>query len=152
MRPHPTLPLWALLFSTVALIALAGCTPAALPGARMEPPAIDLPDSVRELAPDEALDIIHTLPGLLILDVRTEGEAKSEGKIAGAELHDYLHGEDMMKGLEKIPRDQRCLIYCAIGGRAKLTASRMAAMGFTHLSLLKGGLNAWIAAGKPVQK
>ena len=96
--------------------------------------------------------MIAALPQLLILDVRTQSEVDADGKIAGAELHDYLHGDDMFQSLEKIDRERRCLIYCAIGGRAKLTAARMTTMGFTHLSLLKGGFNSWIAAGKPVQK
>jgi rhodanese-related sulfurtransferase len=144
--------LQGLILSLLAALQLSACTPPAAQVGLTEPPAPDLPVTVRELTPDEAQAMITSVPGLVIVDVRTEGEAKADGKLPGAQIYDYLHGEDMIKRLEELDRDSRVLVYCAIGGRAKLTAARMSAMGFTHLSLLKGGLNAWIAAGKPVEQ
>lgn len=45
-----------------------------------------------------------------------------------------------------------CLIYCAIGERARLLAAEMVRMGFTDIRLLRGGFNAWVASGKAVAR
>jgi rhodanese-related sulfurtransferase len=144
MPPRPFLCLLA--------ATLIGCEPPARPPVQTEPPKADLPASVRQLTPDEAERLIHEIPGLVILDVRSDGEAETEGRINGARMYDYLHGQDTVQRLADLNRQDSYLIYCAIGGRAKLTAARMHEMGFAHLHVLQGGLNAWIAAGKPVQK
>lgn len=138
--------------AAVAAIALTACKPPFREVPRTEPPPVILPASVLELTPEEVEKLIAATPGLVILDVRGEGEVQAEGKIAGAQLYDYLHGEDTFDRLQKLDRSGAYLLYCAVGGRAKLTAARMHEMGFGKLSLLKGGLNAWIAAGKPVEK
>jgi rhodanese-related sulfurtransferase len=117
-----------------------------------EPPPVVLPATVRQLTPDEAQKSIAGEPNLIILDVRGDGEAETEGRLAGARMYDYLHGEDTVQRLAELDRNGSYFIYCAIGGRAKLTAAKMHEMGFRRLSVLEGGLNAWIAAGKPVHK
>src|SRR5690606_24851481 len=127
------------------LIALLpACDPPERPQVRTEPPPVNLPLTVQELSPDEAESLMAASAGLVILDVRSDGEAEKEGRIPGARMYDYLHGSDTVARLKELDRTQSYLIYCAIGGRAKLTAARMHEMGFTKLSLLKGGLNAWI--------
>jgi rhodanese-related sulfurtransferase len=44
-----------------------------------------------------------------------------------------------------------CLIYCALGGRARHAAQRLADLGFKEVLVLKDGYNAWKQAGLPVE-
>ena len=129
-----------------------GCNPAPRAAARIEHPAVVLPAAVKELTPDEAEKLISSTPDLVILDMRQEGEVQKEGRIAGARNYDYLHGPPVLAELAKLDHAKPCLVYCEIGGRAKLTAVEMRGMGFQNITLLKGGLNAWLVAGKPVVK
>jgi len=133
-----------------AAAMLTGCKPLPQEQARTEPPEVVLPASVLELPPVEAVALMQSTPDLVILDVRTEAEIKKEGRIAGAQNYDYLHGEAMFERLEKLDRAKFFLIYCAIGGRSKLAAVRMTGMGFTNLAVIKGGLNAWVVARMPL--
>ncbi|MDZ4288932.1 MAG: hypothetical protein U0984_13280, partial [Prosthecobacter sp.] len=103
--------------AAAALLLFPACKPPTREAARSEPPPVVLPATVQELSPDEAEKLIAASPGLVILDVRGEGEAQTEGKIAGAQLYDYLHGDDTLKSLEKLDRSGSYLIYCAVGGR-----------------------------------
>lgn len=139
-----------------ALIALASliiaCTPPAAEDTRTEPPSINLPASVKQLSPDEAAALIQSTPDLVILDVREDWELKKEGRIAGSLWADFLNDERFGGATSKLATNQPILLYCAIGGRSQLAAEKLAAKGFTQLSLLNGGLEAWLTAGKAVQK
>jgi len=50
------------------------------------------------------------------------------------------------------PRDQKVVLYCKTSGRAALAACAMADMGYLNVVSLAGGYDAWLAAGKPVQR
>ena len=141
-----------LIVAGLVSLGAAGCQPVEKTQPRIEPPPVVLPDSVQLLSPDQAEKLITESSSIRIVDMRTEGEAQADGRIAGAQIYDYLHGESVFEKLAELDRQRPCLIYCAIGGRAKLTAERMSQMGFQRLAVLDGGINAWISAGKPVQK
>lgn len=53
-------------------------------------------------------------------------------------------------GLER--RDLKVVLYCKTSGRAALSACSMQAMGYTQVQSISGGYDAWVAAGKPVEK
>ena len=65
---------------------------------------------------------------------------------------DFFH-EQFAKEVLKIGLDpaKPCLIYCALGGRAKRAAGVMAQAGFKEIVVLTDGFNAWKKAGKPVE-
>jgi rhodanese-related sulfurtransferase len=44
------------------------------------------------------------------------------------------------------------LLYCRSGSRTRKAADAMQKMGFKHVYMLEGGINAWKEAGKEVVK
>lgn len=49
-------------------------------------------------------------------------------------------------------RDKAVLVYCKSGGRSALAAQTLQRLGFSNVASLAGGFDAWVAAGKGVQK
>lgn len=135
----------------VAPFFVLGCEPAPKTVPEFEPPAVNLPATVQELSPDEVERFLAGHAEARVIDARTEAERKEHGHMVSAEFFDYLHGQPSLDRLKAIAdKSKPCLVYCAIGGRAKLLAGEMSQMGFTEVKLLQGGFNAWVAAGKAV--
>ncbi len=132
-------------------LLLASCGPAPIPPAQEGPPSISLPAHYEWLTPENAAQLIATSPNLKIADVRSEEEFYlPAGRIPKALLAPFLTGNQHY--LETWDKDAPWLVYCALGPRSELTASDMAGMGFKKVYLLKGGFNAWSAAGLPVER
>ena len=49
-------------------------------------------------------------------------------------------------------RDLRIVMYCKTSGRAALAAAALQDMGYLNVCSIAGGMDAWMAAGKPVAK
>lgn len=84
--------------------------------------------------------------GVLVVDVRAASEWDA-GHIPGAEHHFLGTLPDTAADL---PRDRPIVLQCAGGSRSMIAASLLAARGFTNVSNLSGGFDAWRAAGRPV--
>jgi len=140
---------------TFILLALAltlnACRPVDTGANAIEPPD-NLPASVQELTPNQAFTLMQNTPELVILDAREQWEIKQDGRIAGAIYVDYLNGGRFAENTAKLDPKKPTLIYCAIGERSRLGAATLVKKGFTQLSVLSGGFEAWLAQGKPVQK
>jgi len=137
----------------VAPFFVLGCEPAPKTVPEFEPPAVSLPTTARELTPDEVERFLAEHAEARVIDARTETERKEHGHMLRAEFFDYLHGQPSLDRLKAIEdKSKPCLVYCAIGGRARLLAVEMSQMGFTEVKLLRGGFNAWVAAGKAVAR
>ena len=87
----------------------------------------------------------------LVLDIRSQNEFK-KGHILGAK---QIPAEKLNKGefsaLEN-NKDKPIIVVCAMGMTAKRTALQMLKAGFSQVSVLKGGMNAWQSANLPVAK
>ena len=87
----------------------------------------------------------------LILDVR-EADEYAAGHLPGA-----VHASRGMLEfkLSASPdwsrRDLKVVLYCKTSGRAALAASAMKEMGYTNVTSIAGGFDAWVAAGKLVE-
>jgi rhodanese-related sulfurtransferase len=44
------------------------------------------------------------------------------------------------------------LVYCRSGARAALAAETLQRMGYTNVSSITGGFEAWVAGGKPLDE
>lgn len=86
----------------------------------------------------------------VLIDVR-EADEYAAGHIAGA-----VH---MSRGMLEFKlaaqpalqtRDLPIVLYCKSSGRAALCAAALQDMGYLNVRSLAGGLDAWLAAGKPV--
>jgi adenylyltransferase/sulfurtransferase len=75
-----------------------------------------------------------------VLDVRLPQEAE----IAQLPFSDLLcpHRE-VERVAAQLPRDQDILVYCKVGGRSAQACQKLAALGFTNLVNLDGGIIAW---------
>jgi len=83
-----------------------------------------------------------------VLDVRSASEYK-EGHIGNAV---NISSTEVASNMAKLPKDKEApvLVYCLSGARSARVASTMAKNGYTNVSNLAGGINAWKAAGLPV--
>ncbi len=82
----------------------------------------------------------------VLLDVRQPAEYGS-GVAPGALL---IPLTQLGKRLDELPRGGQILCICASGHRSPLAARRLSRAGFEVLDV-SGGMNAWRAAGLPVE-
>jgi rhodanese-related sulfurtransferase len=116
------------------------------------PPPVILPAVAREIPVTEAAPLVET-NSVSILDIRTAPEAKEQGRIAGSKHLDFLREDFATAMTDQVNLDpaRPVLVYCALGGRARHAAQRLADLGFKKVLILKDGYNAWKKAGLPVE-
>jgi rhodanese-related sulfurtransferase len=134
----------------ICLLAVA-CERAPRTPVELAPPEVQLPANVLTTTPAQAEALIAN-PAVLVIDARTHAEWQERGHLPRAVQHDWFHGEAMLAEIAKLDRTQPCLVYCAIGARSKLLAVKMNELGFQRLHWLQGGMNAWVAEGRAVEK
>ena len=128
---------------------------AAKPAAKTEPkPQADFTFPERppfHTVKPEPFDRLRTrMTNAVVLDVRTPEEF-AKGHIPGAKLIDFK-ASDFTARIEKLDKSKRYLVHCAVGGRSAKAAEQMVKLGFPNVVNLDGGMKAWEAAGKPVEK
>jgi len=129
-------PLPALVIALAVWIASDRATLQAMPpeSAPLVPPPTPLPPQAQEISPENAATLMATSKNLHF---------------------DYFHLlPDCGPQLTPLGLDLQtpCLVYCALGERARRAAALMSKAGYQHILVLKGGFNAWKAAGEPVEK
>jgi membrane protein DedA with SNARE-associated domain/rhodanese-related sulfurtransferase len=88
----------------------------------------------------------------VIVDVRTpSGQELERRRIPGA-LHVPLH--DVERHMGELPRDSEIVLYCNCPNEASAAQAARVLLnhGFRRVRPLHGGLDAWIAAGYPVEE
>ncbi len=109
-------------------------------------PAVDLTaEQARDLLRERSGD-----PGLVILDVRTEGEFAS-GHLEGAVLLDF-RSDLFRERLSRLDRDKTYLVYCRTGNRSGSAVSQMEEQGFRNVYHMEGGIVGWKDAGFPLTR
>ncbi len=103
----------------------------------------------RALPPAEAVRVMNQ-EGALVLDVREDNEL-SGGRIGGARHIPLGVLKKRIKDIERY-KESPVLVYCRTGARSAVAASQLVAAGFTDVTNLKGGIQAWQSAGLPVKK
>jgi rhodanese-related sulfurtransferase len=86
--------------------------------------------------------------GAKLVDVRSPGEFQSL-HVRGARNVSPQQIKSDTTGLE---RGDELLVICASGHRSARAAQQLAGMGFTNVSNVAGGLNAWRGAGLPLKR
>jgi rhodanese-related sulfurtransferase len=111
-----------------------------------------LPPGVREISIDEADKLIRERGDAAVIDVRTASEYAEQGHLPKAQLVDYFR-EDFAAALGTLNLDpaKPCVVYCAIGGRARRAAEKMVKLGFKEILLPSGSFKAWKEAGKTIE-
>ena len=95
--------------------------------------------AVRELPAVKASELIQRDPTIRILDIREEWEVKICKLSASLPLSPTLLDEI----LTEWPKNTPILLYCHHGVRSMDAATFLADRGFTNVSILKGGIEAW---------
>lgn len=111
--------------------------------------AVSVPTSsgFREIA---VADASERLASFQLLDVREADEFVGElGHVAGAKLSPLGTIPAVAPTLD---RAKTWLVICRSGGRSGRAAAHLASLGFTEVYNLTGGMLAWNAAGKPVER
>jgi rhodanese-related sulfurtransferase len=116
-----------------------------------------LTEARRGLARLEPADAYRAmLAGAVIVDTRSEDQRRRDGVIPGSRHHPLSELEwwldptsehsDPAVGLESW-----IVLICQEGFASSLAAARLQAMGFARATDVVGGMDAWKAAGLPVQ-
>ena len=94
----------------------------------------------RQISMQEAIGLMESETGYMILDVRTEAEFAA-GHIPGAVC---IPNESIGTAeIAELPdKDQLILVYCRSGNRSKQAAAKLAALGYTNIVEF-GGINSW---------
>lgn len=85
-----------------------------------------------------------------ILDVRTAEEFKT-GHIKNALQADWKDMAQFKDRVQYVDKTRPVYIYCLVGGRSAAAAEWMRENGYNNVIELKGGINAWKRANKPVE-
>ena len=84
---------------------------------------------------------------IFLLDVRTQPEIRSDGKIANSQL---IPLQVLGQYLNRVDRSKKVLIYCRSGNRSLVALDILKHEGFNATNVV-GGINAWKASGLPVE-
>lgn len=105
----------------------------------------------KEATPQEAQTLVQKgADKALVVDVRTPAEFE-QGHIPGARNIDFF-GPRFEKEISSLPRDIPVLVYCRSGKRSAGAAEAMTEQGMANIIHMSQGMEAWEAAGLPVEK
>jgi rhodanese-related sulfurtransferase len=95
----------------------------------------------------------------LVVDVRDFESRRASGMIPGAVA--VSHGALLYKADDEVPlewrdpqlldRSRPIVVQCDLGPLSAISAKTLMDMGFTNVSYLDGGIDAWTKAGMPVE-
>tara|TARA_X000001388_G_scaffold25678_1_gene17918 strand:- start:78 stop:503 length:426 start_codon:yes stop_codon:yes gene_type:complete len=109
-----------------------------------------LTSSIKEVSTHDATLMINK-EDAVVLDIRAQKEFKA-GHILGArQIKPDALREKNFNTLEN-SKDKPIIVVCAMGNQARGTANAMSKAGFSKVSVLKGGMNAWQSASLPISK
>jgi membrane protein DedA with SNARE-associated domain/rhodanese-related sulfurtransferase len=100
---------------------------------------------------DELYTLVESGEEPLILDVRTHTARGLEPRWIPSAIHAPV--AEIAQRLRELPRDREVIVYCACPNEASaaVVAKQLMRNGFKRVRPLHGGLDAWIAAGHPVE-
>lgn len=105
---------------------------------------------IKQITPQDLTFVMNKQDGVVV-DIRPDAEFK-KGHILGAR---HLANEKATKSefasVEKF-KSSPIIVVCAAGMTASKAAQNMFKAGFSQVSVLKGGMQAWVGAGLPVAK
>ncbi len=114
---------------------------------------------VEGVAPQEAQQRLDQDPGALVVDVRDAEDVPSTG-LAARGLNVSL-GMLPVKADQELPeewrdsrlqdRSRQIIVTCQTGENAARGGKLLKEMGFTNISYMEGGMEAWKAAGLPTE-
>jgi len=108
-------------------------------------------DSGFSVTSEDAAALLSSDSSLVVLDVRTEGEFRSNtGHLKGAILIPVQELSDRMKELEPL-KDKSLLVYCRTDNRSRRATSMLREAGY-DARFIVGGISRWNREGLPVER
>ena len=106
---------------------------------------------IHEIDPDTAEQHLGE-PRMVVIDVREPAELEA-GRLPGAihiprGLLEFRIGSCRELEDPSVP----VLVYCRSGVRSALAAETLQRMGYSNVSNIAGGFEAWVAGGKPLDE
>lgn len=118
----------------------AACAPVSLSA------AMDTTDYPLEISVTEAKRLLDQSPcGVLLIDVREPYEVE----IAAVKGAERIPMRQIPEHARSLPRDEHLLIMCHHGGRSMKVTEYLRAQGFTAVSNVAGGIDAWATEIEP---
>jgi len=113
--------------------------------------------NVEGISPADAQQRLEQDPNALLVDVRDAGDIASTGMVSGG--MNISLGMLPIKADRELPEDWRepglqdrsrqVITTCQLGPNAAIGAKLLKDMGFTNVTYMDGGMEAWKAAGLP---
>ncbi|MEN8040634.1 MAG: rhodanese-like domain-containing protein [Actinomycetota bacterium] len=100
------------------------------------------------ISPDDAAAVIAEDTDAVILDIRTPDEFNA-GIIKDAINIDYYE-TSFSDDLDALDKDAHYVVYCNSGNRSGDAMSLFEDLGFTNITEIDGGIQAWYNSGLPV--
>ena len=104
-------------------------------------------DAIADVDVAEAQQIVDD-GNAVIVDVRTPEEFAA-GHLPDA-ININVESSDFGTEVATLDESAETLVYCRTGSRSGVATDQMAKLGFTDMSDLQGGIEAWAAAGETV--
>jgi rhodanese-related sulfurtransferase len=105
---------------------------------------------IKQISSQELTFLVNREEGIVV-DIRSEKDFKLNHIIDAVHYTNEKINANDLTGLEKY-KDRPIIVVCAAGVTAAKASAQIHKAGFANVSLLKGGLNAWLSAGLPVTK
>jgi monothiol glutaredoxin len=96
------------------------------------------PPKVKQVAPRELAERLRSGEKVSLYDVRTPQE-QAKARIEGAKLLDRSTEDEILA----LPKNTPLVFHCHHGSRSQQAAEHFLAQGFTNVSNLSGGIDAW---------
>lgn len=112
-------------------------------GSQQSSPAIEVLPA--EVSVDQAYQMYQE--GAFVLDVRTPEEWDSY-HAPGTTL---IPLDELPSRVDEVPKDQEIVVVCRSGNRSQSGRDILKGAGFENVTSMSGGLNAWGAAGYPLE-
>jgi len=141
----------------VLAATLVACVTTAFAYQKVEVPG-EKPQSKQEqlvqvefITPEELKAKLAKNEPVAIVDLRSQASYEQSDKTIKGSLHTRVR--KVATRLREIPRENEVITYCACPAdeAATLAARALLGNGFKRVRVLKGGWNAWLQAGGPVQ-
>lgn len=107
------------------------------------------PTGWQNISPSELQQRLTANEEWLIVDVRMPEEFTDDGHLQNSRLLPLPY---LQLRSQELPKDKPIALICRTGSRSRVAAEQLAALGFTQVYNVAGGIFGWRRAGLPLAK
>jgi rhodanese-related sulfurtransferase len=105
---------------------------------------------IKAISPQQLTLLVNREDGV-VLDIRADAEYNKGHIVDAVRLGLDKINQGDFSTIEK-HKNKPIIVVCNAGISASGAAAKLMKAGFSHVSILQGGMNAWVAAGLPTVK